>query len=116
MTDVESLMLVLCRRSGFSSSFLKMLSFVFLLRVFCSFSELGSEEEDDEDDENDKDEEEEHETCTLLLCAFSESLLSDRSEVTSIFGLFTQAFSSSSHFLRLFTACLAFNLESAQLK
>lgn len=92
-----------------------MLSFVSLLRLLSSFSELGSEEEDDEEDEDDKDEEEEHEKCTVLLCVFSESLLSDRSEVMSVFNRFTPAFfSSSSHFLRLFTACLPFSLESAQ--
>lgn len=116
MTDEESLLLVLCTCSGFSfSSFFKMLSFVSLLRLFSSFSELGSEEDDDEEDEDDKDEEEEHEKCTVLLCVFSESLLSDRSEVMSVFNRFTPAFfSSSSHFLRLFTACLPFSLESAQ--
>lgn len=81
-------------------------------------SEEEEEEEDEEEDDEDEEEEEEHEECAvLLLCGFSESLLSDRSEVMSVFSLFRPAFfSSSSPFLRLFTACLAFGLESGQMK
>lgn len=104
---------------GFSSSsnLVMLLGFKSLLRVLSSFSELGSEEEEEEEDEEEDEEdeeEEEHEECVvLLLCGFSESLLSDRSDVISVFSLFSPPFfSSSSAFLRLFTACLAFDLES----
>lgn len=116
MRDEESLILVQCSSSGFSSSsFLEaQLSFTALLRVFSSFSELGSEEEDDEEEDDEEEEEEQEECAVLLLCGFSESLLSDRSDVMSVFSRFKPAFfSSSSHFLRLFIACLDFDLESA---
>lgn len=95
------------------------LCFTSLPRDLSSFSELGSEEEDEEeeDDEDEEEEEEHEEWAVLLLCGFSESLLSDRSEVMSVFSLFRPAFfSSSSTFLRLFTACLAFALESGTEK
>jgi len=120
MRDEDSFIL-LAGISGFSSSsFLETaLCFTSLLRVFSSFSELGSEEEeeeDEEDEEDDEEEEEHEERAALLLSGFSESLLSDRSEVMSVFSLFRLAFfSSSSPFLRLFTACLAF-LDSGQEK
>lgn len=123
MRDEESFILVPCNSGFSSSSFWETpLGFTSLLRVFNSFSELGSEEEEEEEDEEEDDEvdeeEEEHEECAvLLLSGFSESLLSDRSEVMSVFILFRPAFfSSSSPFLRLFTACLAFDLESGQIK
>lgn len=119
MSDEELLSLDPCI-SGFSSSILEMaLVFMSLLRVFSSFSELGSEEEEDEDEDDDDDEnDEEHEEWTvLLLCRFSESLLSDRSDVMSVFSLFKPAFfSSSSPFLRLFTACFNFDFGSEELK
>lgn len=118
MTDEESLILVACISGLVSSSiFVTTLGFTSLLRVFSSFSELGSEEEEEEEDDDDDDveEEEEHDEWTVLLCVFSESLLSDRSDVMSVFSLFSTAFfSSSSPFLRLFTACLALDFESAE--
>lgn len=85
-----------------------------MLQVFSSFSELGSEEEDEEDeDEEEEEDEEEQEEWAVLLWGFSESLLSDRSDVMSVLSLLGPAFfSSSSPFLRLFIACLAFNFES----
>lgn len=117
MREDESFILVPCIRGFSSSSFLETtLGFTSLVRVLSSFSEFGSEEEeeeDEEDDEDDEEEEEHEEWAVLLLCGFSESLLSDRSEVMSVFSLFRPAFfSSSSPFLRLFTVCLAFDLES----
>jgi len=124
MREEESFILVPCGGGcgggSFSSSFFETaLCFTSLVRDFSSFSELASEEEEEEEDEDDEDEEEEEEEqeewAVLLLCGFSESLLSDRSEVMSVFSLFSPAFfSSSSPFLRLFTACLAFDLESGQ--
>lgn len=80
---------------------------------------MGSEEEEeeDEDEEEEEDEEdEEHDECAvLLLRGFSESLLSERSEVMSVLSLFRPAFfSSSSPFRRLFTDCLAFDFESGK--
>lgn len=120
MRHEESFTLVPCINTFPSSSFLEILhDFTSLLRVFNSFSELGSEEEEedeDEEEEDDDEEEEEHEEwAVLLLSGFSESLLSDRSEVMSVFILFRLAFfSSSSPFLRLFTTCLVFNFESGQ--
>ena len=103
---------------GFSfSSILEMLlAFNWPPRVFNSFSELGSDEEEDEDEEEeDEDEEEEQDEWTvLLLCGFSLSLLSDRSEVISVFSLLRTAFfSSSSVFRRLFTVGLTLDLDSA---
>lgn len=69
--------------------------------------------EEEEDDE----EEEEHEEGVVLLCGFSESLLSDRSDVMSGFSRFRPAFfSSSSPFLRLFTASFTFAFESGQIE
>lgn len=120
MSEEESLILVPCISCFSSSSFLETpICFTSLLRVLSSFSEFGSEDEEEEDDDEDEDdeEEEEHEEWAVLLCGFSESLLSDKSEVISVFSLFRPAFfSSSSFFLRLFTTCLAFDLESAQKK
>lgn len=120
MRGEESFILEPCNSGFSSSSFLEItLGFTSLLRVFSSFSELGSdeEEEDDDDDDDDEEEEEEHEEWAVLLCGFSESLLSDRSEVMSVFSLFRPTFfSSSSPFLRLFTACLDFDLQSDQIK
>lgn len=116
MRDEESPSLAPGR--GFSSSsFGPQAAFASPLRVFSSFSELGSEEEeeeDDEDDEEDEEEDEEHDECAvLLLWGFSESLLSERSEVKSVLSLFRPAFlSSSSPFRRLFTDCLAFDFKS----
>lgn len=120
MSDEESFILVPCKSGFSSSSFLETPpGFTSLLRVFSSFSEFGSEEEeedDEEEEEEDEEEEEEHDECAvLLLCGFSESLLSERSEVMSVFSLFRPAFfSSSSPFLRLFTDCLAFDLASGE--
>ena len=107
--------------SGFSSSSIleTALGFTSLLRVLSSFSEFGSEEEeeeDEEDDEDDEEEEEHEEWAGLLLWGFSESLLSERSDVISVFSLFKPAFfSSSSPFLRLLTACFTLDLESGQM-
>ena len=91
-----------------------------LLRGFNSFSELcpEEEEEDEEDDEEDDEEEEEHEEwIPLPLCGFSESLLSDRSDVMSVFSLLRPAiFSSSPPFLRLHTACFTLDFDSGQME
>lgn len=117
MRDEESASLA--PGSGFSSSsfFGPQTAFASPLRVFSSFSELGSEEEKEEDedeDEEDEEEDEEHDECAvLLLWGFSESLLSERSEVMSVLSLFRPAFlSSSSPFRRLLADCLAFDFKS----
>lgn len=56
MTDEESLVLGPCR-SGFSSSSILEMALGFTsLRVFSSFSELGSEEEEEEEEEEGEEE------------------------------------------------------------
>lgn len=101
---------------GVSSSPILELLIPSLLRVLSSFSELGSEEEEEEEEDEEEDEEEEQqEEWVVLLCGFSESLLSDRSDVMSAFSLFRSAFlSSSSAFLRLFAAGFILAFGSAE--
>lgn len=100
--------------TGFSSSSILEMAF------FSSFSELGSEEEEEDEEEDDKDEEEEEqqeEWAARLWCGFSESLLSDRSDVMSAFSLFRPAFfSSSSPFLRLLATSFTLDLDSGKMK